>query len=620
MASRCAASACSAAVRAASAARCAAEPLGVGGLAGPAQRAELLGRRRERLGRGAGVGRGALRLGRDALDDLPPAVQPAVRPGACRPRRPPSAARAPLRPPIRPSAAAAAVWPGPAAAPPSAVHARSCAGTKAPGAVSAHRRRRSASAERAASAAAACPAASFACASSRSRAAVARASAAAASPAASSAADSASAMAARSPAANATAAACRARSAGRARSCSASTTRRSRCASAVANWWASTGSTACHGVHPRLRGVVRVRRGGLRPLGLGERQLGDQPPQLRRDLPQPPLVLRRNGFRRSRATSSSATAAARRSSSSAFRATIAAASAAAARCADASAARRRPRPAPRACSGSSRSSVPSTKSRSVGEVGPLGDLLRVTRHEVGERLRLLGVEHRAQQEVDERLVAAERERLRRLALLGVHRALVAEQLGVEPDVDEVARPLAVRGLPHQLGRRGLACAAAVQPVLERRHRHAAAVVGERQVVEAEPGPGPERVPGVGEPGRVRGHDVAGPLGHLAGDEQRPGGGVHPLARDVRDVLAEHELRQHVGARRAHHLAAARQQHREHQLQQHGLAAAVLEEQHRRGCRSARHAVECRRARTGRPGGPRRAPASPMPRRSRHTSW
>ena len=81
--------------------------------------------------------------------------------------------------------------------------------------------------------------------------------------------------------------------------------------------------------------------------------------------------------------------------------------------------------------------------------------------------------------------------------------------------------------------------------------------------------------------RVRGHDVAGPLGHLPGDEQAPGGGVHPFARDVRDVLAEHELRQHVGARRAHHLAAARQQHREHQLEQHGLAAAVLQEQHRR---------------------------------------
>ena len=71
-----------------------------------------------------------------------------------------------------------------------------------------------------------------------------------------------------------------------------------------------------------------------------------------------------------------------------------------------------------------------------------------------------------------------------------------------------------------------------------------------------------------------------PLGDLAGDDPLTGDGVHPLQRHVPDILAEHELLQHPGVRGAHNLTPTRQQHREHQLEQHRLAAAVLQEQHR----------------------------------------
>ena len=47
------------------------------------------------------------------------------------------------------------------------------------------------------------------------------------------------------------------------------------------------------GVDPGLRGVQRGGRGGLDPFGLGEDHLGDLPPQLGRDLPQPPFVVDR---------------------------------------------------------------------------------------------------------------------------------------------------------------------------------------------------------------------------------------------------------------------------------------------------------------------------------------
>ena len=451
---------------------------------------------------------------------------------------------------------------------------------------------------RAAPTAAWCPAASFTRSSSRSRAAFARSRAAAAAPAASSAAATASSAVARRAAPSAAAAACRARSAGRARSCSASTTRRSRPASAIASWWASTGSTAsqastwaCAASNAAVA-AVSTRSASARTSSATCRR------------------------------SSVVISCSRRSSSTA--------------CASASL-RRVDEPHGRGEAlvlvglarddrggqrgdGAVRSGLrgPRDPGRPLRlpqrlqpferaldevafgrEVGSLGELVRVPGHEIGEGLRFLGIEHRAQQEVDERLVAAERERLGGLALLGVHGSLVAEQLRVQADVDEVARPLAVRGLPHELARRVLAVLL-VQPVLERGHRDAAAACGERQVVEAERGPWPERVPGVGQPLRVGGDDVARPLGHLAGDEQLPGAGVHPFARDVGDVLTEHELRQHVGAGRAHHLAAAREQHREHQLEQHRLAAAVLQEQHRRRRGAARHAFDGRRRRTGRP--------------------
>ena len=363
-------------------------------------------------------------------------------------------------------------------------------------------------------------------------------------------------MVTRRPAASAAAAACRARSAGRARSCSASTTRRSRCASAVANWWASTGSTACQASTCACAASSCASRRGVRPAR--PRRASARRPSRRSSVV----------ISRSRRSSCAATVSAARASPErrprrpgarplrpcARRSRRPARPRPAGRTPRPPARRRRPAPRP-AAAPAVRACPRRSRARSRGRRA--GRSSARTRHEVGERLRLLRVEHGAQEEVDERLVAAERERLGRLALLGVHRALVAEQLRVEADVDEVARPLAVRRLPDQLRSRAGPASPPCEPVLERRHRHAAAVDGERQVVETEPGTGPERVPGVGEPVPSAGHDVARPLRHLAGDEQRPGAGVHPLARHVRDVLAEHELRQHVGAGRAHDLPTAR---------------------------------------------------------------
>src|SRR5690606_18819339 len=103
--------------------------------------------------------------------------------------------------------------------------------------------------------------------------------------------------------------------------------------------------------------------------------------------------------------------------------------------------------------------------------------------EVGEVLRLLGIEYGAQQEVDERLVGGERERLGGLALARVHRALVTEELRVEADARQVAGPVPGAGLPHQL-QRGQLAVPLDEPVLESGGGDAAAVDGERQVVEA----------------------------------------------------------------------------------------------------------------------------------------
>lgn len=113
--------------------------------------------------------------------------------------------------------------------------------------------------------------------------------------------------------------------------------------------------------------------------------------------------------------------------------------------------------------------------------------------------------------------------------------------------------------------------------------------GDGQVVQGQPGAGPEGVPGLGELARVVGDLAASPLAGLTDDDALAGQRVLPLQGDVPAVVGEQELAQHAGAGAAQGVAVTGQHHGEDQLQQHGLAAAVLQEEHAGGCGAARGA-------------------------------
>ncbi len=250
--------------------------------------------------------------------------------------------------------------------------------------------------------------------------------------------------------------------------------------------------------------------------------------------------------------------------------------------------------------------------RAAGEV-PLGGQLGATTqlrgeavHQVREPVGVAGVGDGAQQQVGEVLVAPDREETGRLTLVGVHLALVAEEFRVESERAQVLGPTLVALLPGdlQLGGKlaglhqqvaealhGAAAAAGadLRRLLARRgHQHRAFGDGER--VEAEGGAGPERVPGLGELARVGGDLASTPLADLADDDGLAGERVLPLERDMSAVVGEQELAQHAGAGAAERVAVTGQHHREDQLEQHGLAAAVLQEQHARGRRAAHRSV------------------------------
>ncbi len=237
-----------------------------------------------------------------------------------------------------------------------------------------------------------------------------------------------------------------------------------------------------------------------------------------------------------------------------------------------------------------------------GEFRAAAELAGEAVHEVGEAVGVAGVGDRAQQQVGEVGVLLDREQAGRLALVGVHLPLVAEEFGVEAEVAEVFVPAVVDLLPDDLQVRvrlarlgegvpealhGAAPPAGARGALGRRpYRHR---LGDRQRVQAQPGARPEGVPRLGELPRVRGDLAAAPLADLADDDEFAGEGVLPLQGDVAAVLGEQELAQHAGAGAAQGVAVARQHHREDQLEQDGLAAAVLQEEHARGGRAARRA-------------------------------
>ncbi len=240
---------------------------------------------------------------------------------------------------------------------------------------------------------------------------------------------------------------------------------------------------------------------------------------------------------------------------------------------------------------------------SRGEV-PFGDqlgapaqLVAEAADQVGEPVGVPGVGDGAQQQVGEVGVLLDGEEAGGLALVGVHLALVAEEFGVESQFAEVLGPALVDLLPVHLQVR-VRLARLGEGVPEALHgaappprarlalggRPHGRGLGDGQVVQAEPGAGPEGVPGLGELPRVVGDLAAPPLAGLADDDALAGLYVLPLQRHVAAVVGEQELAQDAGAGAAEGVAVAREHHGEDQLQQDGLAAAVLQEEHagRRG--------------------------------------
>lgn len=234
-----------------------------------------------------------------------------------------------------------------------------------------------------------------------------------------------------------------------------------------------------------------------------------------------------------------------------------------------------------------------------GEFGAAAELGGEAVHEVGEAVGVPGVGDGAQQEVGEVAVVLDREEAGRLALVGVHLALVAEEFGVEAEFAEVLGPAVVAVLEDQV-EVGVGLARLGEGVAEALHGAAAAAgllvagqadpFGDRQRVEGQAGAGAEGVPGLGELARVGGDLAAAPLADLADHDQLARDGVLPLQGDVAAVVGEQELAQHAGAGAAEGVAVAGEHDREDQLEQDRLAAAVLQEEHAGGGGAADRAV------------------------------
>lgn len=236
------------------------------------------------------------------------------------------------------------------------------------------------------------------------------------------------------------------------------------------------------------------------------------------------------------------------------------------------------------------------------QLGAAAEFVAEAVDEVGEAVGVAGVGDGAQQQVGEVGVLLDREEACGLALVGVHLALVAEEFGVEAELGEVLVPAVVDLLEVHLEVRvrlpGLG-----EGVAEALHRAAAALgagdafdgrahrvgLGDGEAVQAQARAGAEGVPGLGELAGVVGDLAAAPFADLADDDALAGLGVLPLQRDVAAVVGEQELAQHAGAGAAEGVAVAGEHHREDQLEEDGLAAAVLQEEHARGRGAPRRA-------------------------------
>lgn len=234
------------------------------------------------------------------------------------------------------------------------------------------------------------------------------------------------------------------------------------------------------------------------------------------------------------------------------------------------------------------------------QLGPPPQLVAEPADQVGEPVGVPGVGDRAQQQIGEVGVLLDGEETGGLALVGVHLALVAEEFGVEAQVTEVFDPPVVDLLPvhfevrvrlARLGERvpealhGAPAPLRARGALGGRpHRSG---LGDRQVVQAQPGPGPERVPGLRELPRIVGDLAPPPLTDLADHDALAGQRVLPLQGHMPTVVREQELPQHAGAGAAQRVPVAGQHHGEDQLEQYGLAAAVLQEEDTGGRGAAR---------------------------------
>ncbi len=236
------------------------------------------------------------------------------------------------------------------------------------------------------------------------------------------------------------------------------------------------------------------------------------------------------------------------------------------------------------------------------EFGAAAEFVAEAVDEVGEAVGVAGVGDGAQQQVGEVGVLLDREEAGGLALVGVHLPLVAEEFGVEAEFAEVLGPAFVGLLPVHVEVE-VELPGVGEGVAEPLHGAAPAArpggaldgggdgggLGDGQRVEAEPWTGAEGVPGFGELPRVVGDLAAAPLADLADDDGLAGEGVLPLQGDMAAVVGEEELAEHAGAGAAERVAVAGEHHREDQLEQDGLAAAVLQEEDAGGGGPARWA-------------------------------
>ena len=236
------------------------------------------------------------------------------------------------------------------------------------------------------------------------------------------------------------------------------------------------------------------------------------------------------------------------------------------------------------------------------QFGAPAQLVAEASDQVGEPVGVAGVGDGTQQQVGEVGVLLHREETGCLALVGVHLALVTEEFGVEAEVAEMLDPAVVGLLPVHfevrvvLARLGEGVAEALHGAAPPARTGLALGRGpyggglrDRETVQAQSGPGPEGVPGLGELPWVVGDLPSAPLADLADDDALAGQHVLPLQRHMTAVVGEEELAQHAGAGAAEGVAVARQHHGEDQLEQHRLAAAVLQEEHSRGRGPARRA-------------------------------